>query len=146
MQFLWHEQRSVSYSPTNWLLSCLCRRNGRTYWECSVRRRNNFCPATVIQFDGRFVKGGGDHTHEPVINIETAVNIRSEVRSKARDDVFVAASTIAVDALKKSLSPSPMWRLTASHEHGSLMFAHSLKEMLLEVPHKMHQSYNIANL
>ena len=75
------------------------RRQGRVYWECTVRRgRGARCPATVTEYDGAFTRGRSSHSHEPCTGLSHAIAAIRDVRVCARKELFAPASAVVAEA------------------------------------------------
>ncbi|XP_078603877.1 uncharacterized protein LOC144877706 [Branchiostoma floridae x Branchiostoma japonicum] len=77
-----------------------------TYWECSKRRKNMRCPASVVERDQHFRRGQNYHNHPPVVNSGTNIKIQAAVRAKAVDDVFKSAHSIVQETLLENVDQS----------------------------------------
>jgi len=85
-----------------------CRRKNKVYWECTVRpSKTHRCPATVVQHGSVFERGRNAHIHEPATGLLTAVDLRRDVRRRAKDDIFASASVIVTAALNGINTAAP---------------------------------------
>ena len=84
------------------------RRKNKTYWRCSVRNRQQTCPATVIQ-DGpdEFTLGQHAHNHAAVVGVEVTKPFIRAVKVVSVQDVFQPASEIVDRHLKDVAMPGP---------------------------------------
>ena len=69
------------------------------YWECSVRRKNFRCPATVIERNGTFIRGNNRHIHPPKSGAATNLKIQATVHAKAQENIFHPAGALVQHAL-----------------------------------------------
>jgi len=72
-----------------------------TYWQCTVRPKENQCKATVIERDDVFTAGQAAHNHFQPVGTYTAVKIISTVKRQAVADVFKPASAIVDEVMTK---------------------------------------------
>lgn len=70
------------------------RPNGTIDWQCTVRRKDLRCKASVIQRDGKFFEGRHHHSHPGAIGAITAAEITARVKQVAREEIFRPASAI----------------------------------------------------
>lgn len=64
------------------------RPNGTIDWQCTVRRKDFRCKASVIQRDGKFFEGRHHHSHPGAIGAFTAAEIKARVKQIARKEIF----------------------------------------------------------
>ena len=70
------------------------KRSYATYWQCTVRPKDNPCKASVTQRDGRFQAGKNAHNHVAEVGAVKAKKIVSKVKEKALEDKFKPAAAI----------------------------------------------------
>ena len=54
--------------------------NGTIDWQCTVRRKDHRCKASVIQRDGAFLAGMHDHNHPGEFGVLASIQIQSRVK------------------------------------------------------------------
>ena len=79
------------------------RPNGTIDWQCTVRRKDFRCKASVIQRDGKFFEGRQHHSHPGAIGTITAAEITARVKQIAREEIFRPTSAIVNEVTTLSL-------------------------------------------
>ena len=73
-----------------------------TYWQCTIRGKDNYWKAIVIQWGDGFQQGKQGHNHPPEVGTANAARIMASVKEKAVNDKFKSASAIINEvSLKK---------------------------------------------
>ena len=75
------------------------RPNGTIDWQCTVRRKDHRCKASVIQRDGAFFPGLHGHNHPGEFGVLASTQIQSRVKQMARENLFRPASAIINEVL-----------------------------------------------
>ena len=83
-----------------------CRKPYAVYWECSRRRKDSRCNASVIERDGTFTRENNNHIHEPVLNAATNIQMQATVRKKAKENIFQSAAVIVQDVILEYVDDS----------------------------------------
>ena len=78
-----------------------------TYWWCSIRQKDNRCPATVTQRGTCFVPGPACHNHhgDPGSLMATKINVK--VKERCTEEVFVSAKAVAEEEMRAYKSDNP---------------------------------------
>ena len=64
----------------------LHRRSYATYWQCTVRPKENPCRASVTERDGTFQPGKNGHNHPAEVGSAVAAKIVTKVKTKAAQE------------------------------------------------------------
>ena len=64
------------------------RRSYATYWQCTVRPKENPCRASVTERDGSFQPRKNSHNHPAEVGMNIAAKIVSKVKVKAAQEKF----------------------------------------------------------
>ncbi|XP_068740119.1 uncharacterized protein [Montipora capricornis] len=75
------------------------RPNGTIDWQCTLRRKDFRCKASVIQRDGKFSAGQHQHSHPGAIGALTAAAITARVKQIAREEIFRPTSAFVNEVL-----------------------------------------------
>lgn len=70
------------------------KRTYATYWQCTVRPKDNPCKASVIERNGAYQAGKSAHNHQVEAGAFTAAKVMVAVKTKALEDKFRPASAI----------------------------------------------------
>ena len=77
-------------------------------WQCTIRRKDNICPATVTQKPGLlFVRGKNDHSQAPAVGSATVAKICTRVKEEAISNLFCPAPYIVNRVLSSDLTNEP---------------------------------------
>ncbi|XP_052066115.1 uncharacterized protein LOC127705806 [Mytilus californianus] len=71
------------YSSDGFSFTVKRQQNEKTWWWCSVRGKNNRCPAAVSQIGDKFVPGKLTHNHPSAPGSVVAATISSTVKAQA---------------------------------------------------------------
>ena len=101
----------------------LYRRKDRVYWECTFRHgKGERCPATVSQHIDQFTCGRSEHCHERVVGLDTAVEVRQNIRTKVKAEMFAPASTIVTAAVQAINMNEPHDQMPALHNMVCMVY------------------------
>ena len=70
-----------------------------TYWTCSIRQKNNKCPASVIQRGTYFRAGEQAHNHPATPGLLSATTVSVAVKERCERDHFTSAAQIVEEEL-----------------------------------------------
>lgn len=73
------------------------RRANATYWQCTVRPRDNGCKAIAIQRGDVFTAGNQSYNYPPIAGLATAAKIMACVKERAVEDQFKSTSVIVYE-------------------------------------------------
>lgn len=83
------------------------RRKDATDWQCTVRPKENRCPATVIQRGETFTLGSNAHNHTTQPGADVVAKVLSAVKSQAAENLYKPASAIVNEVLREELGDAP---------------------------------------
>ena len=72
-----------------------------TFWRCSVRNKNTYCRATIIQSNATFRKGSFEHIHPGLPGRHIVEKVIAQVKTKASQQPFLSANNIVGEVLSK---------------------------------------------
>ena len=79
------------------------KRSYATYWQCTVRPKNNPCRASVIERNGTYQTGKSMHNHQVEAGSFTAVKVVAAVKKMALQDKFRPASAIVDEVIEHAV-------------------------------------------
>ena len=75
------------------------KRSYATYWQCTVRPKENPCRASVTERDGTFHPGKNAHNHAAEVGTAEAAKIITKVKAKAVEEKFKSAAAIVDEVI-----------------------------------------------